>query len=152
MLFLVDLSFGQLWDEYITWNPLCPLFPNNLFFSSNFVSILTLYPIFLLFQKVSKLIIRCFNLSCITCNQVGGFCARTTSSVDLVKLPTLPSNSKDSYMILNCLWFSLDKVSSNLNILTLLVIGTIGSFPSPSLLCSLLRERKLPVGDFKLFG
>ena len=128
MLFLVDLSFGQLWDELIAWNPFCPSFPNNQLFTPNFVSLLIPYPIFLLSQKVSELMIRCFSLSCITCNQVGGLCARTTSSVDLVKLPALPSKSKDSYMILNCLLSSLDKVSSNLNILTLLVVGTIGLF------------------------
>ena len=115
-----------------------PSFPNNLLFPPNFVSNLIPFPIFLLFQKVSELMIRCFNLSCITCSQVGGFCARTTSSVDLVKLPALPSKSKDSYMILNCLLSSSDKVSSHLNILTLLVMGTIGSSSSPLLFCSLL--------------
>ena len=128
--------------KFLICNPFCPLFPNNLFFSSNFVSILIPNSIFLLFQKVSELIIRYFNLSCITCNQAGGLCARTTSSVDLVKLPALPSKSKDSYMISNCLWLSSDKVSSNFIILTVLVVETIGSFPSPSLLCSLFRERK----------
>ena len=147
---LVDLSFGQLWDEFIAWNPFCPSFPNNLTFSCNFTSTLIPYPIFLLFQKVSELMIRCFNHSCITCNQVGDLCTRTTSSIDLVKLPTLPSYSKDSYVILNCLWSSSDKVSSNLNILTLFVVGTIGSFSSPSLFCSLLRERKLPVWWFEV--
>ena len=151
MLFLVDLSFGQWLDESLICSPFCPLFSHSLFFLSDFVFLLTLYPLFLLFQKVSELIMRCFILSCITCSQVGGFCAKTTSSIDLVKLPTLPSKSKDSYMISNCLWSLSVRVSSNFNIFTQFVVGAIDSSSSLSLLCSLLGERKLPIGDSKLF-
>ena len=151
MLFLVDFSFGQWLEESPMCNSFHFLFPHNLFFLSDFIFLLTLYPLFLLFQKVSELIMRCFNLSCITCNQAGGFCAKTTSSVDLVKLPALPSKSKDSYMISNCLWSSSVRVSSNFNILTQFVVEVIDSPSSLSLPCSLLRERKLPIGDSKLF-
>ena len=76
MLFLVDFSFSQWLDESPMCNSFCFLFPHNLFFLSDFIFLLTLYPLFLLFQKVSKLITRCFNLSCITCNQAGGFWAK----------------------------------------------------------------------------
>ena len=150
MLFLVDFSFSQWLHKSPICNPFCFLFPHNLSFLCGFIFLLILYPLFLLFQKVSELIIKCFNLSCITCNQAGGFCAKTTSSVDLVKLPTLPSKSKDSYMISNCLWSSSVKVSSNFNILTQFVVEVIDSPSSLSLLCSLLRERKLSIGKPKL--
>ena len=150
MLFLADFSFGQWLDESPMCNPFCFLFPHNLFFLYDFIFLLNLYPLFLLSWKVSKLIIRCFNLWCITCNQAGGFWARTTSRVDLVKLPALPSKSKDSYMISNCLWSSSVRVSLNFNILTQSVAEVIDSPSSLSLLCSLLRERKLPIGDSKL--
>ena len=152
MLFLVDLSFSKWLDEFLICSPFCPLFCHNLFFLSDFIFLLTLNPLFLLFQKVSELIMRCFNLSCITCSQVGGFCAKTTSSIDLVKLPALPSKSKDSYMISNCLWSSSVRVSSNFYIFTQFVMGAIDSSSSLSLLCSLLGERKLPIGDSKLFN
>ena len=146
-----DVGGGGPLDEFLICNPFCLLFSHSLFFLSDFVFLLTLYPLFLLFQKVSELIMRCFNLSCITCNQAGGFCAKTTSSVDLVKLPALPSKSKDSYMISNCLWSSSVRVSSNFNIFTWFVMGVIDSSSSLSLLCSLLGERKLPIGNSNLF-
>ena len=75
MLFLAVFSFGQWLDESPMCNSFCFLFPQNLFFLHSFL--LILYPLLLLFQKVSKLIMRCFNLSCITSNQAGGCWAKT---------------------------------------------------------------------------
>ena len=40
-------------------NSFCFLFPHNLSFLCGFIFLLILYPLFLLFQKVSELVIKC---------------------------------------------------------------------------------------------
>ena len=54
-----------------------------------------LYSTFFFFWKVSELIIRCFNLPCMTWSQAGGFSANTIPTVKSVKFPTFPSNNND---------------------------------------------------------
>ena len=54
--------------------------------------------------------------------------------------------------MLKCLQSSSDKVSSNCNILTLFVEETTGFSSSPSLLCPLPREGKLPISDWSGFS
>ena len=55
-----------------------------------------LYSAFLFFWKTSELMIRCFNLPCMTGSQAGDFSANTIPVIKSVKFPAFPSNNNDS--------------------------------------------------------
>ena len=127
------------------------LISHNLSFLCGFIFLLILYPLFLLFWKVSKLIIKCFITSHVL--------LVTKQEIFVLKLPqVLTWSSYPPYplRVRIHIWFQivcdlrLLKVSSNFNILTQFVVEVIDLPSSLSLLCSLLRERKLSIGKSKL--
>ena len=84
--------------------PLAPQKPNSLGVFSHpfflhylcFALAQALYSAFFFSLHLSELIIKCFNLSCMTCNHVRGFSANTIPNVESVKFPAFPSNNNDS--------------------------------------------------------
>ena len=55
-----------------------------------------IYSAFFSSLNLSELIIKYFNLSCMTCNHVRGFLANTIPSVKSVRFPAFPCNNNDS--------------------------------------------------------